>query len=90
MKYQENFKFLNLQVIQKKNAEELKEDERSFIKLNLLDNQNNPCAFMIFDKDIMKKLLSNPIPPLSELLVAFELAYSSDKWNVRLVDIVGK
>lgn len=90
MKYQENFKFLNLQVIQKKNAEELKEDERSFIKLNVLDADNNPCSFMLFNKDIMTKVLSNPIASLADVSVIFDLVYSNDRWNVRVVSVIGK
>lgn len=86
MEFQEYFKFLNFQVIKRKNAEGLPEDERSFLKLNLLDKLNNPCSFIVFDKDVMKKLLTGSIESLAEILVTFDLVYSNDKWNVRLVD----
>lgn len=89
MNYQENFKYLNLKVLTKKNAKDLPEDERSFLKLNVLDNNNNPCSFMVFNKDVMKKILEKPLQGLSELSISFELLYSNNNWNVRLVDVIG-
>lgn len=87
MEFQEKFKFLNLQVIKKKNAEELPEDEKSFLKLNVLDKTNTPCAFMVFDKNVMKKILSSSYTSLSELSIVFDLTYTNDIWRVKLVDV---
>ncbi len=86
MEFQETFKFLNLQVINRKNASELPDDEKSFIKLNLLDKGNNPCSFFVFNKDIMTKLLANPLASLAEILVTFDLVYNNDRWNVRFIE----
>lgn len=88
MEFEEQFKFLNLQLIERKNASELKEEDRKFIKINLLDKLNNPCSFFIFNKDLMTKVLSNNYAGLSDLLVTFELVYNNS-WNVKVVDIVG-
>ena len=86
MEYQENFKFLNLQIMQKKN-QELKENERKFIVLNLLDNQNNPCKFFIFKTELVEKLLSLNLVGLQDLLIRFRLSYSNNIWNVNVLDI---
>lgn len=88
MEFQEQFKFLNLQLIERKNASELKEEDRKFIKINLLDKLNNPCSFFIFNKDLMTKVLSNNYAGLSDLLITFELVYNNS-WHVKVVDIVG-
>ena len=88
MEFEEQFKFLNLQLIERKNASELKEEDRKFIKINLLDKLNNPCSFFIFNKDLMTKVLSNNYAGLSDLLITFELVYNNS-WNVKVVDIVG-
>lgn len=87
MEFQENFKFLNVQAINKKNADDLPDDEKIFLKLNALDKTNNPCSFMIFDKNIIKKILINPYSSLIDISIIFDLVYANDKWNVKLVDI---
>ena len=88
MEYEEQFKFLNLQLIERKNASELKEEDRKFIRINLLDKLNNPCSFLIFNKDLMTKVLSSNYAGLSDLTITFELVYNNI-WSVRVVDIVG-
>ena len=90
MHYQEKFKFLNLQVIKRKNVDSnLPEEKKSFLKLNLLDKENNPCSFIVFDESVMKKVLSNPYSSLADVSVIFDLIYSNNNWNVRLIDING-
>lgn len=86
MEYEEEFKFLNLEIVKRKNAEELKEEDRQFIKLNLLDKNYNPCVFFVFNKEVMKKLLNMELVGLQILEIHFELVYTKS-WNVRLVDI---
>ena len=73
--------------MKKKNANVLPEDERNFIILNLLDKNNNPCRFFVFDKEVMKKILTSNFVGLQVLNVSFKLLYSNNTWNVRLVDI---
>ena len=87
MEYQEEFKFLSLESIKRKNAEELKEDEKYFLKLNLLDKNYNPCSFMVFNKDLIKKLLTIQFAGLQLLTVTFDLVYTNNSWNVKLVDL---
>ena len=87
MDFIEEFKYLNLELMKKKNANELPEDERNFIILNLLDKNNNPCRFFVFDKEVMKKILTSNFVGLQLLNVSFKLLYSNTSWNVRLVDI---
>lgn len=87
MDYIEEFKFLNFELMKKKNANDLPEDEKNFIILNLLDKNNNPCRFFVFDKDVMKKILTSGFLGLQLLNVSFKLQFSNNNWNVRLVDI---
>ena len=87
MEYQEEFKFLNMESIQRKNASELKEEDRYFLKINVLDKNYNPCSFMIFNKDIMKKLLSTTLVGLQVLTVEFVLSYRNNMWSVNVVDV---
>ncbi len=87
MDFIEEFKYLNLELMKKKNANELPEDERNFIILNLLDKNNNPCRFFVFDKEVMKKILTSNFVGLQLLNVSFKLLYTNNTWNVRLVDI---
>lgn len=90
MEFQLDFKFLNFHLIQRKNSSELPEDEKQFAKVNLLDRLNNPCAFMVFDKDVIKKLTSKSITPLATVLVTIHLSYINNFWNVRMIDISAK
>lgn len=87
MEYQEMFKFLNLQIMQRKNADKLPEDERNFLVVNFLDLNFNPCRFFVFNKDLMKKMLSTKYSGLQDLVVTFTVTYSNDNWHVNLVDV---
>ena len=87
MEFQENFKFLNFELMNRKNAESLPEDERKFIILNILDKNNNPCKFIIFNKDLVKKFYSLGLQGLQDIKILFKLEYSNNMWNVRPLDI---
>ncbi len=87
MEFNEEFKFLNLEVMKKKNASELPENEKNFLIINLLDKNNNPCRFFVFNADVMKKILSAGYVGLQVLNVIFKLQFNNNNWNVRLVDI---
>ncbi len=87
MEYQEEFKFLNVQVVRRKNADELKEEDRNFLIINLLDNKNNPCRFFIFDKNVMEKVLSSSYVGLQVLYITFDVVYNNQNWAVKLVDV---
>ncbi len=87
MEFNEEFKFLNLEVMKKKNSNDLKEDERNFLILNLLDKNNNPCRFFVFNIDVMKKILSAGYVGLQVLNVIFKLQFNNNNWTVRLVDV---
>ncbi|MCI8352425.1 MAG: hypothetical protein HFJ58_02215 [Clostridia bacterium] len=87
MEYVEEFKYLNLEVMKKKNANELPEDEKNFLIINLLDKNNNPCRFFVFTPDVMKKILSSSYVGLQVLQVCFRVQFTNNNWVVRLVDI---
>lgn len=86
MEFQTNFKFLKLQEITRKNAEELKEGEKTFFKIDLLDNQNNPCSFMVFKTEVKEKIIKMQLKSLQDVLIAFSVTYNKN-WNVNLIDI---
>lgn len=85
MEQSSNFKFLNMQEISRKNANELKEEEKTFLKINLLDYENNPCSFMIFG-DKKQKILNMNLQSLEDLVITYRISYSNNKWNVNFVD----
>ena len=87
MEYQEEFKFLNFETIKRKNADELKEEDRVFLKLNLLDKNFNPCYFFVFNKDLMRKLLDMQLVGLQVLDIKFEVSFSNNSWNVKALDV---
>ena len=87
MEYQEYFKFLNFELMNRKNAENLPENEKKFLILNILDKNNNPCKFVIFNKDLVSKVIALNPQGLQDILVTFKIEYSNNLWNVRPLDI---
>lgn len=91
MKISDDFKFLSLQAVKRKNAEELKDTEKFFYIINLLDKENNPVKFYSFDNDInaqlVKSINTQELKGLQDCLVHFELVFSNNNWNVRLINI---
>lgn len=86
MEYSSNFKILNIQEITRRNADELKEEDKTFLKLNLLDYNNNPCSFMIFGK-YKNKVLELDLNALEDVVITFGVNYNKDRWNVNFIDI---
>ena len=86
MEYSSNFKILNIQEIARRNADELKEEDKTFLKLNLLDCNNNPCSFMIFGK-YKNKVLELDLNALEDVVITFGVNYNKDRWNVYFIDI---
>ena len=91
MKLSDDFKFLSLQAVKRKNAEELKDTEKYFYIINLLDKENNPVKFYSFDNDINNRLVKSintqELKGLQDCLVHFELFFSNNNWNVKLINI---
>lgn len=87
MEFQTNFKVLKIDEIKRKNADKLPEAERVFLKLNLLDNQNNPCSIMVFGKDKIEKIANLKLKSLQDVVIAFRLAYNNNVWNLNFIDI---
>lgn len=86
MRYTENFKFLKVEMIKRKKTEEVKE-EQYFVSLNVLDDENNPCRFLIFNKDLVARISNYQFVGLQELSISFELVFTNNNWSVRLLDI---
>lgn len=86
MEHSSNFKFLNLQEIVRKNSENLPENERTFLKINLLDYEMNPCSFMVFG-DKKHKIIGLGLSNLEDVIITYKVIYSNNKWNVNFVDI---
>lgn len=92
MVFEEEFKLLSLQKLNKKNANEIKnEDERYFYIVNVLDKENNPCKFFSFNKDINKdlttRLNTGALKGLQDCLIKFDVVFQEKNWNVRLEEI---
>lgn len=87
MEYQEMFKFLKLEQVKRKNADELAEGEKYFYTIYLLDNKNNPCRFFIFNKDLINKVLNLKLQGLQDVVCNIGVAYLNDSWRVNLLDI---
>ena len=91
MKLSDDFKFLSLQAVKRKNAEELKAEEQFFYIINLLDKENNPVKFYSFDNSInaqlIKSINSQELKGLQDCLVHFELVFSNNNWSVKLINI---
>ena len=85
MKYEANFKFLKYNSMKRKITETNKK-ESEFIVLHLLDDENNPCSFFVFDEELIEKIKSRNFVGLEDILVLFELTFSQN-WTVRLLDI---
>ena len=86
MEYSSNFKILNIQEIARRNSDELKEEDKTFLKLNLLDYNNNPCSFIIFGKD-KNKVLELGLNSFDDVVITFGVNYNKDRWNVYFIDI---
>lgn len=83
MEIQNNFKFLNYEVINKKDG------KGQFIKLNLLDGNMTPVCFFAFEDVLINKIRGIKFNPFQDLLVKFSLTYNNS-WRVFLIDIILK
>lgn len=83
MEIQNNFKFLNYEVINRKDG------KGQFIKLNLLDGNMTPVVFFSFKDELSSKIRNIKFNPLQDLLVKFSLTYNNT-WRVDLIDIILK
>ena len=83
MEIQNNFKFLNYEIINRKDG------KGQFIKLNLLDGNMTPVVFFSFKEDLSNKIRNIKFNPLQDLLVKFTLTYNNT-WRVDLLDIILK
>lgn len=81
------FTFLGLEIKERKNADKLKEDERHYGILSLLDEKNVPCKFFIFKSEVLEKLLEIRFEALQKIEIKYEVVFINNSWNVRLVDI---
>ena len=94
MKLRDEFKFLNVSSIKRKNTEGLKPEEQYFYIVNLLDKDNNPVKFCSFDNslnnDLTKNIQSGNVKGLQNVLVDFELIFNNNNWNVKLDNLTFK
>ena len=94
MKLRDEFKFLNVSSVKRKNVEGLKPEEQYFYIVNLLDKENNPVRFFSFDNnlnnDLTKNIQSGAIKGLQNVLVDFELIFNNNIWNVKLNNLTFK
>lgn len=91
MKLKDEFKFLKIDSIRRKNAEELSADEQYFYILNVLDKENNPVRFFSFNNELnnqlTKDIQSGNVKGLQNCLIDFELKFTNNNWNVSLENV---
>ena len=94
MKLKDEFTFLKIDSIRKKNAEEIPADEQYFYVVNVLDKEDNPVKFSSFDNKLNSQLIndiqSGKVKLLQNCLIDFELIFTNkkdNKWNVILNNI---
>lgn len=91
MKLKDEFKFLKIDSIKRKNAEELAPDEQYFYVVNVLDKENNPVRFFSFDNklnnQLTKDIQSGKVKGLQNCLIDFELKFTNNNWNVALENV---
>lgn len=94
MKLRDEFKFLNIGSVKRKNVEGLKPEEQYFYIINLLDKENNPVRFFSFDNnlnnELTKNIQSGNIKGLQNVLVDFDLVFNNNNWNVKLNNLTYK
>lgn len=91
MKLTDEFKFLKIESIRRKNYEELPATEQYFYVVNLIDSENTPVRFFSFNSELNNKLTqeiqNGNVKGLQDCLVEFELKYTNNNWNVQLINI---
>lgn len=85
MKIEQNFKFLKAELMKRKKTEE-NQKESEFLVLNLLDEENNPCRFFVFNKDLINKIVNSNFLGLQDVICTLELKFNNN-WSVNLVNI---
>lgn len=85
MKFEQNFKFLKAELMKKKKTEE-NQKETQFLLLNLLDDNNNPCRFFVFNADLINKILNSNFLGLQDVICTIEVKFNNN-WSVNLLDI---
>lgn len=85
MKIEQNFKFLKVELMKKKKTEE-NQKETQFLILNLLDEDNNPCRFFVFNTDLISKITKSSFLGLQDVICTLEIKFNNN-WSVNLLDI---
>lgn len=85
MKIEQSFKFLKAELMKRKKTEE-NQKETEFLVLNLLDEDNNPCRFFIFNADLINKIVKSNFLGLQDVICTLELKFNNN-WSVNLLDI---
>lgn len=84
------FTFLNMEIKERKNAKELKEDDRHYAIVRFLDPHNTPCEFFVFKKEVIEILCTHKFDAKTEVDVTYSVNYFNSKWSVRLEDVSPK
>ena len=89
MVFEEEFKFLKVDRRERKESEKLKDENKYYFVIHLLDKDNNPCSFFSFNSELNKNILADlsNVKGLQDVLVKFELVFNNNNWNVRLLNI---
>lgn len=91
MKLKDEFKFLKIESVRRKNIEGLAPEQQYFYILNVLDKENNPVRFFSFDdklnNELTKEIQSGKIKGLQNCLIDFDLKFANNNWSVSLTNV---
>lgn len=91
MKLKDEFKFLKIESVRRKNIEGLAPEQQYFYILNVLDKENNPVRFFSFDdklnNELTKEIQSGKIKGLQNCLIDFDLKFTNNNWSVALTNV---
>lgn len=82
MEHTNKFKFLKVDVIEKKDKSGI------FLKLHCLDEDSNVLKFFVAKDELIKKISDLKLITLQDVTVNYTVTQNNDTWNVRVNDII--
>lgn len=89
MQTKEVFNFIGFQLYNRKNAEKLKEEEKKYLVLTVVNKDNSLIKLFVFKPEIIEKVLEKNLNRFDDVTLTLLFSYNMDKntWNCRLEGI---
>jgi len=88
MQISQEFKFLKVQSLKRKNLEGVSPENQFFYVLNLLDTEMNPIKIYSFESNVntelTKSINEGKLKPYQNILIDFDLTQNDKGWGVKL------